>query len=270
MRPLSARTLDGAEDPTAMDRTPHLTPLNGPHDSERRPAAHEDPSERARLLKRLAHDILSPTGVVSGALDELKNVIGDAPDAALYTAMMGRGISRLRRLASRLSMTAEALDGALRIDAQRRDLRELIDAALRDATSLDGRKSVTLARKLGDDPLWALVDERLVLQALTEVVGNALRHAASQVSVEVSRRGEQLCILVEDDGPGLPGDPERLFARFRNDPSQRSLGLSLPLVADVLAAHGGRIVTGQSRLPPRRGTRPGAAFTIELPLAAEG
>jgi two-component system, OmpR family, sensor histidine kinase MtrB len=269
VRQHSARALEGSEDLTAIERSLHLSPVNGPHEGERRPPP-EDPSERARLLKRLAHDILSPTGVVSGALDELKNVIGDAPDAGLYTNMMGRGISRLRRLAARLSMTAEAIDGGLRLDAQRRDVRELIDAALRDAASLDGRKSVGLAHKLGDEPLWAMVDERLVQQALTEVVGNALRHAASQVSVEVSRRGELLCIVIEDDGPGLPGDPERLFNRFRNDPLQRSLGLSLPLVADVLAAHGGRVVTGHSRLPPRRGTRPGAAFSIELPALVEG
>jgi len=167
-------------------------------------------------------------------------------------------------------MTAEAIDGGLRLDAQRRDVRDLLEAAMRDATSLDGRKSVTLARKLGDEPLWATVDERLVQQAMTEVVGNALRHAASQVSVEASRKGDVLTVLVEDDGPGLPGDPERLFNRFRNDTTQRSLGLSLPLVADVLAAHGGRVITGQSRLPPRRGTRPGAAFAIELPASPEG
>ncbi len=270
MTPLSARALDGHPDNTPMERTPTLTPLDAQADVERRHAPADDPAERSRLLKRLAHDILSPTGVVSGALDELKNVIGDAPDAALYTGMMGRGISRLRRLAARLSMTAEAIDGGLRLDAQRRDVRDVLEAALRDASSLDGRKSVSLQHKLGDEPLWALVDERLVQQALTEVVGNALRHAASQVAVEVTRRGETLVVLVEDDGPGLPGDPERLFHRFRNDTTQRSLGLSLPLVADVLAAHGGRVVVGQSRLPPRRGTRPGAAFSVELPLGAEG
>lgn len=258
-----------------MERTQQVTPTNGAAlagsaaEGERRVGAPDDPGERARLLRRLAHDILSPTGVVSGALDELKNVIGESPDAALYTGMMGRGISRLRRLASRLSMTAEAVDGGLRLDAQRRDVRDILEAALRDASSLDGRKSVTLSRTLGEEALFAPVDERLVLQALTEVVGNALRHAASQVAVEAVRRGEMIVVTVEDDGPGLPGDPERLFNRFRQDVTQRSLGLSLPLVADVLAAHGGRVVTGQSRLPPRRGTRPGAAFSIELPASAE-
>jgi signal transduction histidine kinase len=42
---------------------------------------------------------------------------------------------------------------------------------------------------------------------VTEPVSNAVRHAATTMTLRVSRRGRWLLLAVEDGGPGLPVRP---------------------------------------------------------------
>jgi signal transduction histidine kinase/CheY-like chemotaxis protein len=107
---------------------------------------------------------------------------------------------------------------------------------------------------------------------LGQVVINLLMNAAQAMPegepgrniVEVSTRaaGDQVLLSVEDSGPGVP---EALRSRifepfFTTKPEGSGTGLGLALVAEIAAAHHGRIsVTG--------GARGGARFELSLPAA---
>jgi two-component system sensor histidine kinase KdpD len=70
-------------------------------------------------------------------------------------------------------------------------------------------------------------------------------------------------VVVEDTGPGLPGDPERLFGKFqrgRDESNTGGAGLGLAICRTVINLHGGRIEAA-------RGAGGGARFTFTLPIA---
>lgn len=77
------------------------------------------------------------------------------------------------------------------------------------------------------------------------LVDNALRHATTQVWVEVREGPDGVLLTVTDDGPGIPvADRERVFERFtRLDEARASdvggAGLGLPIVRDLAGAYGG-------------------------------
>jgi len=220
---------------------------------------------RTQFLRRVAHDIASPTGVTLTVLDELAN--GDKPRPELV-AMARRSLRRLMRLSEQLALVAELEAGAFEPEVATVDVRSLVKQAVDDALAVDGRKDVAATCTLPSAPLFVDGDSRLLLLVVREIIGNALKLASSRVEVSLTSEGGALTVRVDDDGPGFSGDAaSTLGRRFITRTSARGLGLSLSMGIEILESHGGKLELAQSRLPPgRRGTG-GAAVVVTLPPA---
>jgi signal transduction histidine kinase len=218
---------------------------------------------RTQFLRRLAHDIASPTGVTLTVLDEL--AAADKPRPELV-AMARRSLRRLMRLSEHLALVAELETGTLEPELATIDLRALTKQALDEALAIDGRKDVVATSNLPGAPLLVTGDARLLLVVMREVIGNALKLASSSVEVSLETEGGSIALRVDDDGPGFAEESTAtLGQRFVKRSSARGLGLSLSMAIEILRAHGGSLAITQSRLPPgRRGTS-GAAVTLALP-----
>ena len=98
----------------------------------------------------------------------------------------------------------------------------------------------TLAVLLGDRRT------RQLYAVLLNLVSNAVRHARSEVRLDV-QSGAEVQLRVTDDGPGIPlEDRERVFERFvrRDDARSRDAGgsgLGLAIVAELVARAHGRV-----------------------------
>jgi len=101
---------------------------------------------------------------------------------------------------------------------------------------------------------------------LDEVLGNVIENAAkwarSQVRVRVHADVATVCIVVEDNGPGMPLEArERVFkAGERLDEQTPGTGLGLAIVRDVTTLYGGRCWIDKSELG-------GAAVFLEFPVS---
>jgi signal transduction histidine kinase len=242
MTPIAKPTADRAEPEEAADQAEHL---------------------RTQFLRRVAHDIASPTGVAMTVLDELAD--GEKPRPELV-AMARRSLRRLMRLSEHLALVAELENGELVPELTAVDLRALTRQGLDEALSIDGRKDVVAAADLPAAPVSIAADPRLLLVVLREVVGNALKLASSRVEVSVRAREGSITIRVEDDGPGFAAESSTtLGRRFVKRSTARGLGLSISMAMEILRAHGGSLTVESSTLPPgRRGTA-GAAVVVSLP-----
>ncbi|OLP06935.1 Periplasmic sensor signal transduction histidine kinase with HAMP domain [Rhodoferax antarcticus ANT.BR] len=105
---------------------------------------------------------------------------------------------------------------------------------------------------------------KLLRRAVRNLLENARRHAAGEVSLRLSLVAQHAEIRVCDRGPGVPPElMERIFEPFYRLPgaTERAggVGLGLALVKSIAQRHGGRAFCEN---------RPegGACFIIELPL----
>ncbi len=120
---------------------------------------------------------------------------------------------------------------------------------------------------LGGPDVTAMVDRRLVVRAVSNLLANANRHAGALVEVAVVADGKDVLIHVDDDGPGVStSEAEKIFQRFGRLEEARSVdsggsGLGLAIVASVAQIHGGNVVVTASPLG-------GARFTLRLPKEA--
>jgi signal transduction histidine kinase len=218
---------------------------------------------RTQFLRRVAHDIASPAGVTMTVLEELANE-SRRPE---LVAMARRGLRRLLRLSELLALAADLEAGALSPAMTNEDVGALVKSAVDSAIAIDGRRDVAASYEAPETKLTVSVDRKLVASVLREIVGNALRIASGRVAVNVSKDDTNAIIRIEDDGPGFPPEALAILGeRFTRRSSARSLGLSLSLAKDVLAAHGGELHIESSTLPPGRRGVAGAALVVTLPL----
>jgi signal transduction histidine kinase len=222
---------------------------------------------RTRFLRRVAHDIASPSGVAITVLEELATT--DLPRPELL-AMARRSMRRLMRLSEQLALVAELEADQLALELTPVDLRALARQALDEAAAVDGRKGVVTTSDMTPGALLATADARLLLVVMREVVGNALKVASSRVEVSVATdEGGTAVMRVDDDGPGFSEEAAATLAsRFVERASARGLGLSLSMGVEILRAHGGSLAVTSSRLPPGRRGKAGAAVVLTLPLGA--
>lgn len=86
----------------------------------------------------------------------------------------------------------------------------------------------------------------------------------SAVSLGYARHRKWAQIRVSDHGPGIGGDPERLFRRFARDDdgtAHQGYGLGLALARDVANRYGGGSVAVESSSPS------GTTMLLSFPLA---
>jgi signal transduction histidine kinase len=157
------------------------------------------------------------------------------------------------------------------------DAMELMDAAttdkLRKAEGREGMQrvleeagvTVEISGKYGTTPFFH--DRRKIGLILENLVSNALKYRSEHVKVCISGESE-VCILVSDDGSGIPEQEQcNLYGRFvqlsnANVPEVAGLGLGLHCVKVLVEAMGGDI-----GCMSKKGC--GTTFTVHIPPCAE-
>ena len=114
---------------------------------------------------------------------------------------------------------------------------------------------------------WANARVAISAEALNDIVSNLVVNAleatprGGHVGVGVGREGGNVCVLVEDDGPGIPvALQEKILQPFFTTKSQGT-GLGLAIVARRVAEFGGKI-DWKSPAKDGKGTR----FRVTLPM----
>ena len=219
---------------------------------------------RTGFLERLAHELRGPVGVTSGALDEIELAVdADAEQVQTYFLMARRGMRRVLRLAERLQRTAQLEGGMVEWAMTPIDLRALAEQAAKESELLEARRSVRVNVSCSEEACPVAVDAPWMQFAIADLVGNAIRFARSSVSVRCAAAAEVVTVTITDDGPGFTGPPG---PRFEPPAERRGVGLTLPLVRDVVAAHGGRLDLDGPRDPGASAS--GAIVVVTLPRSA--
>lgn len=172
----------------------------------------------------IAHDVKSPLSGVYGNIDLARDTgnvshLDDAEEAARRVESLVEDLGRLAR-------EGVTVDGTepVRVDDVVRDVwRSLETRKARLDVDLDGLEVAADPRRL----------ERLV----DNLLRNALNHAGPDVRVRVGSLPHGEGFYVEDDGPGLPDDPEEAL-QVGYTTHDEGTGFGLPIVNRIARSHG--------------------------------
>lgn len=218
---------------------------------------------RDEVLALVSHDLRNPLTAVSVIAKRLSKPLTDAKRVASATTL-SRAVERMNRLLDDLLVLARMEAGEFHIEKAPTSLQEVLDDTLTAFVDWPGVEDVTLHGEVkAGAPKSIPMDRFRVVQALTNLVGNAIKFTPKGGTIELTvspvERGVQF--EVSDTGVGIaPENITRLFHRFwqANRTDRRGTGLGLSIVKGIVEAHGGRIWADSA---VNRGTR----FTFCLP-----
>jgi signal transduction histidine kinase/ActR/RegA family two-component response regulator len=230
-------------------------------------ALREADLRKDEFLAMLAHELRNPLAPILSASQILARQLAHDESVRRPIEMVRRQVTHLKRLVDDLMDVSRISLG--RIELQREDL--VLGAALEQALEAvaplarEKRQRVTLVPSL--EPLWVNADRARLVQALVNVLTNAVKftHIGGNIRVEMRAADEMVEIEVADDGAGIaPELLPRVFDLFVQADrtlarAQGGLGIGLSVVKKLVEMHGGEVV---ARSP---GLGYGSEFEIRLP-----
>jgi two-component system, OmpR family, sensor kinase len=209
-----------------------------------------------------SHELRSPLTVMKGFVDVLQRGAKDDPQS-LQQALEAMRLS--------LDKMSHLINDMLKLSQL-----EAVTAVNMEVIELNSlcRSTIDAARVLAKDKLLEFDagpivkikgDERLLEQALWNLVENSIRHTATdgKINVTISCRTGWVRLTVEDNGEGIPAEHlGKIFERFyrigKKNPQGTGLGLSI--TKSIVELHGGKIAV-------RSILGSGTVFTLDFPLA---
>jgi len=194
-----------------------------------------------RFSAEMAHELRTP---LSGVRAEAEFALSHAADEDELRAALEQVLAGTDRMAAVIDtlLTAARREGSGPIGSA--DAAAIVRSLAED--------NVNVRVPDGSVPVGA--DQELVAAALHPIVENALRHARSEVWIELARDGGDVVVSVSNDGEGiLPQDAEHIFAPGVSGTG--SAGLGLALSRRLARAAGGEVTAAA----------PGPRFELRLP-----
>jgi signal transduction histidine kinase len=237
-----------------------------------------DEAERERLYqeaRRAAADRQHVLGVVSHDLRNALSTIVIASetmqDPQLSRELGTRGLAAITRAAARMNrLIADLLDvhsveaGRLSLKIAPTDARSVVDEVVGVFAAQAAARGLALQTELPDETLVVRGDHHRLVQALANLVSNALKvTVAGSVTIRLRRHQSDALFSVVDTGPGFPSvDEARIFTPYwrAEDAGYQGTGLGLAIVRGVVEGHGGRVWMER----PAEG---GAAVLFTIPMA---
>ncbi|WP_434515398.1 sensor histidine kinase [Dechloromonas sp. ARDL1] len=235
---------------------------------EAREKAEEASRQKSAFLATMSHELRTPLNGILGFAELLKLELKN-PSHQEYAAIIEQSGSHLLSLVNEILDLAKIESGEMLFQSAPTAIADLVDecAVLHrvPAESKGLRFGVHLADEL---PAQFPTDPVRLRQILNNLLSNAVKFTArGEISLAVSRIGNEIAFAVSDTGLGIPVESqETVFEKFKQlehflTREQGGTGLGLALVKQLVEHMGGRIaLTSEVNV--------GSTFTVFLPLGA--
>ena len=204
--------------------------------------------ERTEMLAGVSHDLRTP-------LTRMKLQLEFLPEGAEKKGIQEDIIEMEKMIEDYINFASNAvMEDMVDVD---------VPALIADSVNSFGLDDTKLAFTTPDAAVPIIpLRQRNIRRALDNLISNAIRHS-NQCQISTVIDGDQIQIIVDDDGPGIPKDQRiavvRPFVQLDKKSDQTGAGLGLSIAHDAAISHGGNLLLGES---PMGGLR----VRLQLPI----
>ncbi|WP_123713612.1 ATP-binding protein [Sinobacterium caligoides] len=208
---------------------------------------------RQHWIADIAHELRTPLAVVTGEIEAM--IDGVRPSSRQGLESLKQEVWQLTRLVNDLRELANSDRGALEYHKLPMTVAEVVQQVCDSARGELEERAINLRLELSSSQqIWA--DEARMRQLFSNLMQNTLRYtdAPGKLWIKLYQQDDRLVIEWQDSSPGvsdeeLPRLTERLY-RVEQSRSrvEGGSGLGLSIVANICAAHEGRLSVQHSPL----------------------
>lgn len=225
--------------------------------------------QKAEFVSIASHELRTPLTAIMGFSDLICYTELEPEKEQEYLKIIKAQAERLARLIENILEMSRIEAGRIKLSRAAISLSEVVSNAIKNLSGANGNLWVTVPADL---PL-AQADPKRVEQILRILLENAISYcpegpvevlASSEAEAEES--GASLCVMVKDQGPGIPAeDLPHIFEIFycaSNSAGRQGTGLSLAIAKRIAELQKGELWVQSA---PGKGT----TFGLRLPVWGE-
>jgi len=204
---------------------------------------------RDDMIGIVSHDLRNPVNAVkmlTGVMLDRQREVQLPAEMADYASVIRQAAEQMDGLISDLLDITRVEAGRLAVELKRENTEELLSDALRTLAPVTNEKSITLRLNAPDDLPDVIADRERIGQAISNLVGNAVKFSppGGEIIVRVAVLDREILVSVSDKGKGMSAEElshafDRFWQSSRTD--RQGAGLGLAITKGIVEAHGGRI-----------------------------
>jgi signal transduction histidine kinase len=205
---------------------------------------------KTEFISDVSHEIRTPMTSIQGMSEMLqqgKIKVKEKQEEILE--LMTEECSRLSRFLHNILDYGKIEQDAKAYHFQKTDVSHVVEDILKLYAHRLQSLGFAVKKQMPEDPVWLNVDPDAIIQALTNLIDNAIKYSSEnrEINVAVVPLDNRVEIRVQDRGIGIPEQEHRkIFQGFyRVSDAQhmapKGVGLGLKIVKHIMEAHGGDI-----------------------------
>ena len=226
--------------------------------------------EKMKFLINATHDIRSPLTLIMSPLHKLMKRDFD-PDVKNDLKTIEHNAQRVQNLVTQILDIRKIDKQQMHLQCQETDMVQYVGNLLKSYEYTAKERAITFSYSPDLDKLDVWFDRKAMDKVVDNLLSNAFKYTydSGEIIVRVSaEEGRNAVLQVLDNGMGIKGDPRKLFDRFYQGSSSRSMhiegtGIGLNLCKMMVEMHHGTIEAAN------RSDDQGSVFTVRIPLGCE-
>ncbi|MGE5514447.1 MAG: ATP-binding protein [Bacteroidota bacterium] len=203
------------------------------------------------FLANMSHELRTPLNAIIGFTELAETLMNEREIERFggYMSNITESAHHLLRVITDILDVSRIEVGKVTLREEEVDVADVVQAAMRLAGHVASAKKQTLALRMADRFPRLRADERLLKQALLNIISNATKFTpeGGHVAVSADNIDGVITIVVKDDGVGIaPQDLPLVLQPFGQaentlTPKHEGTGLGLPLAKGFMELHGGSL-----------------------------
>ncbi|WP_281658901.1 HAMP domain-containing sensor histidine kinase [Halobacillus sp. Cin3] len=210
-----------------------------------------------QFFQNASHELKTPLMSIQGYAEGIRDGIFQGEAAEKGLNVMVSETERLKKIVNEMILLAKLDSSEDVYHPEQTNITDVVIQAKDRLIPLANDKDMTIALK-GGASFYSFVDRERILQAVINILSNAVRHGTHHVTVEIETQAEQMKVRIMDDGTGIPEALlPQMFERFIKG-KEGETGLGLAIARAIIERSGGTIKAYN------RDDQPGAVFEIRF------